>query len=240
MYLAMNETGKLEEATPGAVATCPQCSGALHAKCGQLVTWHWAHLAGADCDPWAEHETDWHIEWKRHCPQTEVVFTRGSTHRADGVTASGVVVEFQHSPISVYEIREREAFYGRMIWLFDVREPFSEGRLAVWETRGRKWLEWKHHRRAIAECEKPVFLDTGVSIIRVNDSFAYGKWGATLSTREQFAEWLSGNKMPVDIVAAEISHFAQQERFQEEKRAIAWRKFLARSGIELSEIAGIG
>jgi hypothetical protein len=42
--------------------------------------------------------------------------------RADIVTASGVVVELQHSPISAETIAEREAFYGRMVWVFDARE----------------------------------------------------------------------------------------------------------------------
>ncbi len=218
MLLAMNEAGELEEATPGAIATCPQCSEALRAKCGEIVTWHWAHIAGTDCDPWAEHETDWHLEWKRHCPQTEVVFARNAcVHRADGVTQTGVVVEFQHSPISVSDIAEREAFYGRMIWLFDVREPFTRGRLAVWKKNGRKWLEWKHHRSSIDECKKLVYLDTGVSIVRLGNNFAYGKWGATISTREQFSDWLCGNKRPVNIYEAERLHYGEQQRIWEEK-----------------------
>ena len=41
-------------------------------------------------------------------------------HRADIVTASGGVVEIQHSPISVDVITEREEFYGEhMAWIFD-------------------------------------------------------------------------------------------------------------------------
>jgi hypothetical protein len=41
-------------------------------------------------------------------------------HRADVVTASGGVVELQHSAISPEVITEREEFYGeRMAWVFD-------------------------------------------------------------------------------------------------------------------------
>lgn len=41
-------------------------------------------------------------------------------HRADVVTASGGVVELQHSAISPEVITEREEFYGeRMAWIFD-------------------------------------------------------------------------------------------------------------------------
>ena len=44
-------------------------------------------------------------------------------HRADIVTASGGVVEIQHSPISVDVITEREEFYGeRMAWIFDATQ----------------------------------------------------------------------------------------------------------------------
>ena len=44
-------------------------------------------------------------------------------HRADIVTASGGVVEIQHSPISADVITEREEFYGdRMAWIFDATQ----------------------------------------------------------------------------------------------------------------------
>ena len=41
-------------------------------------------------------------------------------HRADIRTPRGMI-ELQHSPIAPEEIREREALYGRMIWLLDGR-----------------------------------------------------------------------------------------------------------------------
>lgn len=39
-------------------------------------------------------------------------------HRADVLTPKGVI-EFQKSSISTKEIREREQFYGRMVWVID-------------------------------------------------------------------------------------------------------------------------
>jgi hypothetical protein len=44
-------------------------------------------------------------------------------HRADIVGNRGVVVELQHSLISNEDVRAREAFYGKMVWLFDAT-PF--------------------------------------------------------------------------------------------------------------------
>lgn len=40
-------------------------------------------------------------------------------HRADVRTPSGTVVEFQHSPITLETIQERETFYGDLMWVFD-------------------------------------------------------------------------------------------------------------------------
>jgi hypothetical protein len=63
--------------------------------------------------------TEWHLGWQRAVPpeRREVVM---GPHRADIVTATGGVVEIQHSPIPAGVIGEREAFYGdRMLWIFD-------------------------------------------------------------------------------------------------------------------------
>ena len=66
--------------------------------------------------------TEWHRGWQLAVPpeRREVVM---GPHRADIVTASGGVVEIQHSPISVDVITEREEFYGeRMAWIFDATQ----------------------------------------------------------------------------------------------------------------------
>ena len=48
-------------ATPGGCATCPMCGGKVIAKCGDIMSWHWAHEA-SDCDTWSEGESDWHAQ----------------------------------------------------------------------------------------------------------------------------------------------------------------------------------
>ena len=118
MMYAATASGRAE-AAPGLQGTCPSCGHLCRPKCGKINVWHWAHHARTDCDPWAEPMTEWHLGWQRAVPseRREVVMGR---HRADIVTASGGVVEIQHSPVSADVIAEREEFYGeRMAWIFD-------------------------------------------------------------------------------------------------------------------------
>jgi hypothetical protein len=110
------------EASPGLAGTCPSCGHPVRPKCGKINVHHWAHHARAECDPWSEPMTEWHWAWQLAVPaeRREVVM---GPHRADVVTASGGVVEIQHSPISPSAIAEREEFYGeRMAWIFDATQ----------------------------------------------------------------------------------------------------------------------
>lgn len=66
------------------------------------------------------------------------IIREGVRHQADIVTHDGIVVEIQHSPISVDTIREREEFYEKMVWVLDLTEKkrnltFSD--LKGWEER---------------------------------------------------------------------------------------------------------
>lgn len=99
-------------------AQCPTCGSSVQARCGQLNIHHWSHTNRTDCDSWSESEGPWHLDWKKNFPAQwhEVTIT---PHRADIHTSGGVVVELQHSSISIEEIGEREDFYGDMIWVFD-------------------------------------------------------------------------------------------------------------------------
>jgi Competence protein CoiA-like family len=98
MRYASTSEGRAE-ALPGLVGTCPACGSICRPKCGQMVIWHWAHHARADCDRWSEPMTEWHRAWQEVVPDDRREVVMGP-HRADIVTASGGVVELQHSPIS--------------------------------------------------------------------------------------------------------------------------------------------
>ncbi len=143
--------GQKIEAQPGRRAQCPSCCGELVAKCGEHVAWHWAHKS-RDCDPWSEPESKWHVEWKRRFPDHWQEVVVGS-HRADVQTPHGVI-EFQKSAISSAEIREREGFYRRMVWVLDVSESnlvpecdFNQMR-KMFHERHPKWnMTWQEMAR---------------------------------------------------------------------------------------------
>jgi len=113
------------EAFPGGRGACPTCGSPVLAKCGPRVIHHWAHAARKDCDPWWENETDWHREWKSLFPEAcrEISYTAldGEIHRADVVTKTGIVIEFQHSAMTDVERLSRETFYKNLIWIVDGR-----------------------------------------------------------------------------------------------------------------------
>lgn len=107
---------------PNLKGICPRCSEPTASKCGPVLLWHWAHRGKRHCDPWWENETNWHRAWKSKFPPEcrEVVHfddATGEKHVADVKTRSGVVLEFQNSPMSVTEMRARERFYGQMCWV---------------------------------------------------------------------------------------------------------------------------
>lgn len=69
-------------------------------------------------------ETEWHRNWKEAFPQAfrEVSFsdvTLGELHRADVHTPCGTTLEFQNSPICLEELKSREAFYPKLIWILN-------------------------------------------------------------------------------------------------------------------------
>ena len=152
-------------AAPGETAFCPMCDGDVISKCGSIKVWHWAHKI-LDCDHWSEPESEWHLKWKSHASQmfTEITIEHsGIKHRADLLLPDETVVELQHSNISVESIAERETFYGKMIWLFDVSEVKGFELKGIEESTFRS-LRWKHPRLSWLSVKSPVYFDTGSDI----------------------------------------------------------------------------
>lgn len=193
MLYAMSESGTKILATPKSRATCPLCEESVISKCGDIKVWHWAHVSGGECDSWYESETDWHLYWKSLFPTkcVEVTIKRdGQWHRAD-VLSNGVVMEFQHSPISPVTVRDREMFYGNMLWVFDAIVP----NLHITP----KWSDqcefvWHYPKRMLNFVNKPLFLDTGlashlhkVEKMHLDGGILYG-----ITRHEKLKTWLSG------------------------------------------------
>ena len=112
----------------GQRAFCPLCNGTIIGKCGDIYIWHWQHKYDLECDPWIEHETKWHRDWKSKFPEDcrEVIIEKNDEkHIADVRNSKGIVIEFQNSPISTRSIEIREVFYDKMIWVINA-EKFKE------------------------------------------------------------------------------------------------------------------
>lgn len=157
-YAFVNDVRTLP--TPGARATCPDCEDTLIAVCGEVVTHHWRHLTGSDCDSWSENVGPWHVSWQSLVDPRYVEVSLGE-HRADIRTANDVVIELQHSPIKPDDIRARESFYGNMIWVFDATHRFADahlGEISVFSLGRTKHLD---------VCAKPIFLDFGDYLVEV-------------------------------------------------------------------------
>lgn len=135
------------------------------AKCGEIMVWHWSHFGERCEDAWAE-ESDWHLAWKEWALgigwNVEVPIERdGKRHRADIFTPSGYVIELQHSPLSTTEIAERERFYDKMVWIWDVESAYE--RFTFKDERASGPLEikfrWKRPRWSLCAVTKPLYLD---------------------------------------------------------------------------------
>ena len=152
--------GLKKEAEPSEVGKCLYCNKPVRAYCGSERVNHWRHISAIECDSWSEGETEWHREWKNNfdISQQEVIqynLESGEKHIADVYLKNiDLVMEFQHSPIHIDEIKARESFYKKMIWVVDllpykenisfhsdIGDAFQTCVRAFWETRYRQYDE---------------------------------------------------------------------------------------------------
>lgn len=151
-------------AQPSLSAVCPGCGETLIPKCGEIKVWHWSHIGGSDCDPWHEPMTQWHLDWQNRFPfdcREETIRRGDEIHRADIRLPCGVVLEFQHSPISTGSIQAREYFYQRMMWIFDLSDAYRAGRMEIRPRDGFHSFIWRHCKQSISHCERPIVFDLG-------------------------------------------------------------------------------
>ena len=172
MQYALKDSLKTK-AQPFQKALCPQCGDEVIAKCGQIKIWHWAHKIN-DCDKWWESEGEWHLYWKKDIPVDKCEVTIGK-HRADIITSENEVLELQNSPISMDEIRERESFYGNMVWLINAevfRHNFNLDKREHYVV-----FKWKWPRKSFQAFTKPLYLDFGdEDLFRIKKIGFEGRW----------------------------------------------------------------
>lgn len=168
--------GQRREAERGLAATCLVCESSMIAKCGDHRVHHWSHRAIRNCDTWWEPETDWHRGWKDQFPKEWQEIIRfapdGEKHIADVLTAGGMVLEFQHSPLRREEREARESFYQKMGWVVNGRRRvrdrtqfFDALRTASYALSNPLTLEIRHAESALlrdwAASSGAVFFDFG-------------------------------------------------------------------------------
>lgn len=129
-------------------------------KRGTLKAHHFAHALKRTCEHWTEPMTEWHRNWQMLAPKEcrEIRLHRANKlHIADIQLPCGLVVEVQHSPISVSEVHRREDFYDNMVWIVDGTgtcelQTVYDAKVGVVNGKGKQWW-W--------EAKKPVLVDTG-------------------------------------------------------------------------------
>jgi competence protein CoiA len=201
MMYARTLTGKRLEAAPGRKGQCPGCEAELIPKCGEILTWHWAHYARPDCDPWWEPESAWHRAWKarvrpecRECPI--------GPHRADIRLPTGVVIELQASPLAPAAIREREGFYGRMLWLWRAG-AFAE-RLRFRQRDGFVSFRWERPRPTLYAIRRPLFWDLeDGTLFHVKRLYPHqrglghtGGWGQFVTSEAFLTQYVGAGRWP--------------------------------------------
>lgn len=158
MQVALDKDGYricADKATKENTYYCPLCGNDLILRQGGLNISHFAHKASACADTWNYDMSEWHYNMQNrfHPEQREVVVKHmEQTHRAD-VLNSNQVIEFQHSPISMEEIMERNTFYNsagyNVAWVFDVQEQYDSGAIYPVPHDSALMYGWSNPKRCL-------------------------------------------------------------------------------------------
>lgn len=188
------------KASPSMKGVCPVCQSEVISKCGEIKIWHWAHKV-QDCDLWHENESKWHIDWKSKFPEEWREVTIGK-HRAD-VKTEKLVLELQSSSISSEEIRERELFYGKMIWLVNAEDFWDN--LRKYDHGGWSGFYWKWARKSWLEAKYPIVLDTSDGLFLVKKLGEDGRkgWGRWLTEKQFISMCCSTEIYNIDMKSEE-------------------------------------
>lgn len=167
MLRAVDREGNLVhamDAVRGVKYRCLACGSDMILRKGDVVIHHFAHKAKQCTDSWHYDMSDWHLYMQSLFPkenQEVVVRVDGVVHRAD-VLMDGVVVEFQHSPISIEDVMGRCEFFwnlgNKVCWVMHVPD------FSVFE--GDDFVTWRHPKHWF---DKVNFSRPDFSVWLVND-----------------------------------------------------------------------
>jgi hypothetical protein len=137
---------------------CPICGNEVRLKKGEIYAPHFAHINGTCSDTWNYDMSWWHRTFQDYFPlecQEIIVKCGRRKHRAD-VLIDDIVIEIQHSPISISEFNERNNFFKeagyRLAWIFDLSEQYASENIYYQENRGQDYLmHWKHPKKIFSD-----------------------------------------------------------------------------------------
>lgn len=173
---------------------CPECKRPLVAKCGSIVSWHWAHQSGRYCP--SSGETEWHLAWKNQFPDDWIERPYGS-RRADVFLPSGEVVEFQRKGLDPQTIaaRERECQF-RILWICNGTELGERFNLRGRET-GIFSFRWKQPHKTWLAVSGRLLIDLGddrlFHVMKCGQQTPLGGYGK-LYSGSGFVDWVVQNE----------------------------------------------
>jgi competence CoiA-like predicted nuclease len=159
MIYAKDEKGNKIKASRKAIATCFHCGEKLIPKCGEVNTWHWSHSKKTECESIGKDMSQWHIDWQEMFPEEnrEVkVMYKDSYRIADVKLNSGLVIEFQHSPILNEVIWEREKAHENMIWILDYTSNYYR---IFREGKDMYYMTLTGFKKNFAYSNKPIYIN---------------------------------------------------------------------------------
>ena len=136
---------------------------------------YWRLMNGG-YDNWCLPVCAWSLKWKQCFSKSsvEIVLDKGGIkHIADVQTSKGTVVKFQNRMLNREELLQREAFFGKMIWIFkalawDIDLVQNPKYYTGEHGRNRQlpegnWVKFRftHVKSRLGVCKMPVFIDLG-------------------------------------------------------------------------------
>ena len=165
MQVAIDKDGKKTfayNAIKGDDYLCPICGGSVNLREGSINIVHFAHKPNNTCnDNWNYDMSEWHYSMQNRFPEEQreiVVKYKGQTHRTD-ILHKNKIVEFQHSPISIDELVERNNFYNAagysVAWVFDVQEQYDSKAITLTNYDKATMYNWSNPKRCLQCFPKP-------------------------------------------------------------------------------------
>lgn len=140
---------------------CPLCGGSVILRQGNINVAHFAHRSNECADNWHYDMSEWHYSMQKRFPEEQrevVVKYMGQTHRAD-ILHKNQIIEFQHSPILIQELEERNDFYNAsgysVAWIFDVQEQYDSKAISIMDYDKALMYKWRNPKRCLQGFPKP-------------------------------------------------------------------------------------